>query len=168
MGAVGHCRGCRDRRSSTVCGLVGRPGTQAKGRGSHRFPEEPANPRLLGRPGRRELASSSQKESRACLALDRPGQFAPGAVSSPRKKKRSFQGILQELCGGRLSRALVPCILGAEARRSVQSRRAGDARCCPKMRRCDFARLCHKKKTQSRRRYCAWQTCCQLPKDRII
>ena len=149
--------GCGDRRSSTVCGLVGRPGTQAKGRGSHRFPEELANPRLLGRPGRRELASSSEKESRACLALDRPGQFAPGAVSFPRKQKRSFQGILQELCGGRLSEALGPCILGAEARRSVQSRRAG------KTRRCDFARCCHKKKTQSRRRYCAWQTCCQLP-----
>jgi hypothetical protein len=133
-----------NQHSSTVGGLVGRPG-------SHQppIPGRTCTPSPAGRPGRRELASSSRE--------DRVGPCQIQA--SPLQPSFFRPGRLEERRGKRPSDALGPCILGAEARRSVQSRSAG------KTRRCDFARCCHKKKTQSRRRYCAWQTCCQLPKD---
>ena len=99
---------------------------QAKGRGIPRFQEELANLRLLG--GQADESLQVPPGRKAELHLRQLPAKSKRRHSNPAIR----QGKLQKLGGVRLSEALGPCILGAEARRSVQTRRCGFARCWQK------------------------------------
>ena len=124
---------------------------QAKGRGSPRFPEEFANPRLLG--GQADESLQVPPGRKAELRLRQLPAKSKRRHSNPAIR----QGKLQKRGGGRRSEALGHCILGAEARRSVQTQRCGFGRCWQKTWRCEFARCWQKTEGQSRRQGCAWQ-----------
>ena len=79
-----------DRHSSMVGGPVGRPGTRAGQRTRQPpIPGRTCKPSPAGRPGRRELASSSGKESRAApQAVACQIQTSPLQPSYPTRKAR--------------------------------------------------------------------------------